>query len=236
MKKRYLVVLSMIVLAAMVFAACGSSKDEKLPVSDDAYAEYVGAQFAGSDPWGGELTITVRSIIDGKMDWTFTDSFDNHTLYQEQGETAIQDGSAEYSIQGKDAENKDVSFSYEGTMDLSDGQITFRFLKGSVTTKSSAGDSDFRMAEALEPSGISNEVVLVKAADDSLTTYIVQSGDSIHSIAKQYGISTKELAILNQTVIIETAEAYGHHFDDVIEYAQYLFPGEELVVPKIEEP
>ena len=232
MKSKFLSVLSVIAVAAMVLTACGSSKNETLPVSDDAYAEYVGAQFAGQDPWGGELTITVRSIVDGKMDWTFTDSFDDHTLYQEQGETAIRDGSAEYTIQGKDAENKNVSFSYEGTMDLRDGQITFRFLKGSVTTKSTNGDSDFRMAEALEPSGLSNEVVLVKAADDSLTTYVVQSGDSIHSIAKQFGISTKELAILNQTVIIETAQAYGHQFDDVIEYAKYLFPGEELVVPK----
>ncbi len=232
MKNKYLVVLSVIAMAVMLLVACGSSDDEKLPVSDDAYAEYAGAQFAGQDPWGGKLTITVRSIVDGKMDWTFTDSFDDHTLYQEQGETAIKDGSAEYSIQGKDAENKNVSFSYEGTMNLSDGQITFSFLKGSVTTESSDGDSKARMAEALETSGISNEVVLVKTADDSLTTYVVQEGDSIHSIAKQYGLSTKELAILNQTVIIETAQAYGHQFDDVIEYAKYLFPGEELVVPK----
>ncbi len=230
MKNKYLSVLSVIVMAAMILAACGSS--EKLPVSDDVYAEYVGAQFAGQDPWGGALTITVRSIVDGKMDWTFTDSFDDHTLYQEQSKTAIQNGSAEYSIHGKAAENKSVSFSYEGTMDLSDGQITFRFLKGSVTAKSAAGDSDACIAEALEASGISNEVVLVKAADDSLMTYTVQPGDSIHSIAKQFGLSTKELAILNQTVIIETAQAYGHQFDDVIEYAKYLFPGEELVVPK----
>ena len=225
-------VIFVIAMAAMVFAACGSSKDEKLPVSDDAYAEYVGAQFAGQDPWGGELTITVRSIVDGKMDWTFTDSFDDHTLYQQQGKTAVQDGRVEYSVQGKDEENKNVSFSYEGTMELSEGRITFRFLKGSVTAKSSDGDPETRIAEALETSGISNEVVLVKTADDSLTTYTVQEGDSIHSIAKQFGISTKELAILNQTVIIETAQAYGYQFDDVIEYAQYLFPGEELAVPK----
>ena len=176
------------------------------------------------------MSVVASGVVDGKMDWTFTDSFDDHTLYQEQNETAIQDGRAEYTIQGKDVENENVSLSYEGTMDLSEGQITLSFLKGSVTTKSS--DGDVCVAEELEASGISNEVVLVKAADDSLTTYTVQQGDSIHSIAKQFGISTKELAILNQTVIIETAQAYGHQFDDVIEYAKYLFPGEELVVPK----
>lgn len=231
MKNKYVIIISVIAMAAMVLAACGSSEDESLPVSDNAYAEYVGAQFTGQDPWGGELTITVRSVVDGKMDWTFTDSFDGHTLYQEQGETVVQDGSAEYSIQGKDAENENVTFSYEGTMELREGRITFRFIKGSVIAESSDGDSDSCVAEALEASGISNEVILVKTADDSLTTYIVQEGDSIHSIAKEHGISTKDLAILNQTVIIETAQANGYRFDDVIDYANYLFPGEELLVP-----
>lgn len=231
MKKRFLLVISIISMTAIILAACGSSGNDKLPVSDSDYAEYVGAQFSGQDPWGGNLTVTVRTIINGEMDWTFTDTFDDHTLYQEQGKTQIQDGKAEYSIEGKDVENKKVSFSYEGTMELKDGQITFSFLKGSVTTSSGEGDSDARIAEALTDSGISNEVALTKAADDSLTEYTVQSGDSIHSIAKEYGITTKELAIINQTVIIETAQAHGHQFDDVIEYAKYLFPGEVLLVP-----
>ena len=232
MKKRVLFIASVIVMTALILGACGGSGKDKLPVSDSEYAEYVGTQFSGQDPWGGILTITVRSIIDGKMDWSFTDAFDDHTLYQEQSKTLIQDGIAEYSLEGKDVENDNISFSYEGTMELRDGQITFRFLKGAMTTSSSQGGSDARMAEALAESGISNEVVLVKAADDSLMTYTVQEGDSIHSIAKQYGITTKELAIINQTVIIETAQAHGHQFDDVIEYAKYLFPGEELLVPK----
>ena len=232
MKNKNMFVLCVIAMATMILVACGCSKNEKLPVSDDAYAEYVGTQFVGQDPWGGELTITIRSIVDGKMSWTFTNSFDDHTLYQKQDETTIRDGSAEYSIHGKDAENENVSFSYEGIINFSDGQITVSFLKGSVTTKSSDGDFDARMAEALEASEISNEVALVKGKDDNFTTYTVQEGDSIHSIAKQFGISTKELAILNQTVIIETAQSYGYQFDDVIEYAKYLFPEEELVVPK----
>ena len=65
-------------------AACGSSSKDSVPVSDAGYAEYAGYQFSGTDPWGGTLSITVRTIVDGKMEWTFTDVFDNHTLYQEQ--------------------------------------------------------------------------------------------------------------------------------------------------------
>lgn len=230
MKKRLFLCITIIAAAVFVLVACKG--DEKLPVSDSEYLEYVGTQFSGQDPWGGNLTITVRTIINGEMDWTFTDAFDDHTLYQEQTKTKIQDGKAEYSIEGKDAENKDVSFSYQGTIELKDGQITFSFVNGAVTTKSSEGGSQARVAEALPGSGVSSEVVLVKAADDSLMEYVVQSGDSIHSIAKEYGITTKELAIINQVVIIETAQKHGHQFDDVIEYAKYLFPGEVLLVPK----
>lgn len=225
----------MIVLAtmsALLLTACGGSAKETLPVSDPVYADYVGAQFSGQDPWGGDLVITVRSIVDGKMDWTFADTFDDHTLYQELIGTPIQDGVAEYSVEGKDVEDESVSFSYQGSMELKGGQITFSFLTGAVMTESNEGGSSARMAEALKDSGIQNDVALQKAADESLMTYTVKEGDSIHSIAKEFGITTKELAIINQTVIIETAKAHGHEFDDVIEYAKYLFPGEELMVPK----
>lgn len=232
MKKRCLFVIVIIAVTACLLAACGSSGNEKLPVSDPEYADYIGVQFSGEDPWDGKLTITVRSIIDGKMDWTFTDVFEDYVLYQEQSATALQDGAAAYSLEGKDVENEKVGFSYQGTIELRDGQIAFSFLKGSVTTFSSEGDSDSRMAEALTDSGLQNQVVLKKTADENMTTYTVKEGDSIHSIAKEYGITTKELAIINQTVIIETAEAHGHQFDDVIEYAKYLFPGEVLLVPK----
>lgn len=230
MKRRAVLLLSIFAMATFLLAACGDS--EKLPVSDPEYADYVGCQFSGADPWGGSLAITVRTIVDGKMEWTFTDAFDEHTLYQEQSGTAIQDGIAEYEIQGKDVENDKVTFSYQGTLELRDEQIAFTFQKGSVTTSSPEGGSDARMAEALAGSGSDNTVVLKKAADDSLTTYTVQEGDSIHSIAERFGTTTKELAILNQTVIIDTAKAQGYEFDDVIEYANYLFPGEVLLVPR----
>lgn len=230
--RRAFFVIFTLVMTALFLASCGDSAGGKLPVSDPEYADYVGAQFSGKDPWGGNLTITVRSIIDGKMEWTFTDTFENSTLYQEQSDTVVSEGTAEYNVKGKDVENGNVSFSYQGTMMLRDGRIAFTFLAGAVTTSSPEGDSTARIAEALADSGIENEVLLEKTADDSLTTYTVQAGDSIHSIAKQYGITTKELAILNQTTIIETAQAHGHEFDDVIEYAKYLFPGEVLLVPK----
>ena len=227
--KRKILIVCMIVLGLLSLTGCKSSGNETLPVSDEEYMDYAGWQFAGEDPWGGNLTVTVRSIVDGKMEWTFTDVFDDSTLYQLVKGTPVQEGKADFDIEGKDVENDDITFHYQGEMELKDGKILMTLTSGSVMTASSEGGSSSRNAEALADSGLSNQVLLTE--DDSLDTYTVQSGDSIHSIAEAYGISTRELAIMNQTVIIETAQAYGYEFDDVIEYAKYLFPGEVLNVP-----
>ena len=227
--KRKILIVCMIVLGLLSLTGCQSGGNETLPVSDEEYMDYAGRQFAGEDPWGGILTVTVRSIVDGKMEWTFTDVFDDSTLYQLAEGTPVKDGKADFDIEGKDVENDSITFNYQGEMELKDGKVLMTLTSGCVMTASSEGGSSSRNAEALAGSGLSNQVLLVEA--DSLDEYTVQSGDSIHSIAEAYGISTRELAIMNQTVIIETAQAYGYEFDDVIEYAKYLFPGEVLKVP-----
>ena len=228
MRKKNLI-LCIVALGMMLLAACASGGNESLPVSDEEYMDYAGRQFSGEDPWGGKLTVTVRSIVDGRMEWTFTDMFDESTLYQLVEGTPVVDGTADFDIEGKDVENDNVTFAYQGDLELKDGAVLLTFASGSVMTESPEGGSSSRIAEALADSGLSNQVLLEE--DTSLDVYTVQSGDSIHSIAEAYGISTRELAIMNQTVIIETAKAYGYEFDDVIEYAKYLFPGEELKVP-----
>ena len=123
-------------------------------------------QFSGDDPWGGRLSLTVRSIDNGKMSWTFTDVFDDNTLYAEIGETPIANGVANYDIQGKDTEKDDTTFSYQGTIELKDGQVNFTFERGSVSTASPQGGSSSRMAEALKDSGLQNQVTLTKTTDN----------------------------------------------------------------------
>ncbi len=72
-----------------------------LPSGGENASEYSGYQFSGKDPWDGTLTVTITNIADGKMDWTFTDSFGDHTLFQVQKETALQDMKAAFDIRGK---------------------------------------------------------------------------------------------------------------------------------------
>lgn len=228
-KKRILPILLAFCMV-LTMTACDSSKDS-VPVSDAEYSEYAGYQFSGTDPWGGTLSITIRTIVDGKMEWTFTDVFDNHTLYQEQAGTVLEHGAAEFDISGSDVQDKDTTFEYRGTLELKDGRVIANLLSGSVMSDSPEGGSASRMADALLDSGLSTEVILEKPDPESLTTYTVQEGDSLHSIAEEFGISTKDLVVMNQTVIMETAKAHGYEFDDVTEYAKYLFPGEELIIP-----
>lgn len=78
MKKRNLLKVMIPLALSFMLTAC-SSGTEKLAVSDPEYSEYVGSWFHGEDSWGGNLSVTIKSIVDGKMEWTFTDSYDNST-------------------------------------------------------------------------------------------------------------------------------------------------------------
>ena len=235
-KNKLLIIIG---LLALLLTACGKSSEPVpadsstalVPDNDAEYIEYAGYQFSNQDPWGGTLTITIKNIDDGKMDWSFTDSFDDHTLYQVQEDTAIQNGKADFDMQGNDVEHENVTFSYQGTLELKDGKVIVTFISGAVMSESPEGGSSYHFAEALADTGASNEVVLERVADGPYVTYTVQEGDSIHSIAKAHGISTKDLVILNQVVIMETAKSHGLEFEDVTKYAEHLYPGEELLVP-----
>ena len=170
--KLALAVIGVLGMLALLLTACGnssapastSSSTDLPPANDAEYAEYAGYQFSGEDPWEGELSITIRSIVDGKMDWTFTDTYENHELYQEMEGTAIHDGVAEYDIEGKDLEHDNESFSYQGTMELKDGKVIFTFETGAVSSESPEGGDSYRFAQALKDSGLSNQVILDKVS------------------------------------------------------------------------
>lgn len=72
----------------------------------------------------------------------------------------------------------------------------------------------------------------LKAAAGSMEgTYIVKSGDTLHSIAGKFGTSTEALYIKNMLVIIKAANEHGVTFINPVKYAETLFPGTVLQVP-----
>lgn len=72
---------------------------------------------------------------------------------------------------------------------------------------------------------------LKEAAGLVKDTYTVKAGDSLHSIAEKFGISTEILFVMNMPVIIKAANEHGQTFLNPVKYADTLFPGTVLQLP-----
>ena len=132
------------VFAFAILTGCGVKKD---------YKEYVGNQFAGKDPWGNGLTMTVRTIEDNKMTYTFTvlygEGEESKTAYKElSGE--LKDDAVAFEFKGETTEDKNTTFDYSGTITLKDGKLVVKYEKGQLTINSAEGGSGSQMAEALD--------------------------------------------------------------------------------------
>ena len=156
--KKFLTIMLAVVLA---FVITGCSKDTK-EADNGEYAEYLGYQFSGQDPWGAELAVTIREIKDDKITWTYTDTLTKDITVYKELTTTLKDNKSSFTVKGKDGDN---SFSYSGTLSLKDGKLTIKYSKGELTTKSSEGDSSSYQVEALEKAA--KTVTLTKVVDNS---------------------------------------------------------------------
>ena len=173
----------LILVAGMVamLAACSKGSDEPAPAGSASanssgfsyeavpadYTDYVGYQFSGKDPWEGDLAITIRTIENGKVAWTFTDVYEENILYAEVTDTPIEGYTAFFDIQGADVANENLTFQYTGFIDFADGTLIVTFQTGAVTSESAEGGYSARIADALVDSGLSNQVTLTKVVDPS---------------------------------------------------------------------
>lgn len=146
-------------------ATQGSSADASADTSE--YADYIGYQFAGTDPWGGEVAITIRTIKDGTMELTYTDvPSKDITVYAECTQIPVAgDGTAPIAAVGKLTDQENVSFNYVGSLEFKDGQIILTYEEGSITTTSDQGDSDSYQVGPLTDE--EKTVVLTKTVDPS---------------------------------------------------------------------
>lgn len=96
-----------------------------------------------------------------------------------------------------------------------------------MSTEKELGEAMALGLDELEKVAGGTEVI----EDTDRETYIVQAGDTLHSIAEAHGTTTAQLALLNRNVIIKTAQEQGYYFDNPVLYAHYLFEGEELILP-----
>ena len=158
--KRISKVFAFLVVGALVLVLAGCSKKTD-------YKDYIGYQFSGKDPWGSELAITIRTLEDDKLSWTYTDVLGEGeeavTVYSELSST-FKDGSCEFMISGS-TDKEGVTSSYNGTLTLKDGKLTVKYTDGALTTKSAEGDSNAYQVGPLDEAN--RTVTLTKVVDNS---------------------------------------------------------------------
>ncbi len=94
--------------------------------------------------------------------------------------------------------------------------------------------ADMLRAHMTELSDENMEKVLGGAAGDEggILTHTVVGKETISSISRQYHVSSIVIAEANRDVIISTAQRHGVVRSSLQEYSAFLYPGEELVIPK----
>ena len=149
---------SLIAVITVMLVGCGKKAN---------YDEYIGYQFSGKDPWGNSLAVTIRTLENDKLTWTYTDSIDNGenpiTLYNELT-TDFKEGSTSFNVKGN-ADVESISFDYTGKLTLENGKLTITYEKGQVTTDSTEGGSTSHNVDALDAK--EKTITLTKVVDNS---------------------------------------------------------------------
>ncbi len=97
----------------------------------DPQPEYIGYQYAGQDPWGGQLSVTLRQVANGNIDWTFTDVLPNGEMIYKEMSTPYTNGYTDWSITG--TLDNGARYDYSGNFKLQGGYVEFTYTNGQYT-------------------------------------------------------------------------------------------------------
>ena len=130
--------------------ATGTILVEAVP---DAFAEYMGRQYSGEDPWGNPLSIDLISMEGGTVSFVYKsvigeDDYLRTFLAESSGE--LIDGVMPFHIAAAAEENEAAHLDYSGSITLTDGRLFVTYDAGAVTEESPEGGSAGYQAPALE--------------------------------------------------------------------------------------
>jgi hypothetical protein len=130
--------------------ATGTILVEAVP---DAFAEYMGRQYSGEDPWGNPLSIDLISMEDGTVSYVYKsvigeDDYLRTFLAESSGE--LIDGVMPFQITAAAEEDEATHLDYSGSIALTDGRLFVTYDAGAVTEESPEGGSAAYQAPGLE--------------------------------------------------------------------------------------
>lgn len=128
--------------------------------------EYMGYQYSAKDPWGGEVSITLRQEKDGKLEWTYTDVLPEDMMVYTEVTSDYANGYTEWTIEGDVSDKEHYTYKYSGNLKLQGGGIELTYTDGSITCHSENGDSDSYNVGPVKDSG-KNTVFLEKVVDNN---------------------------------------------------------------------
>ena len=94
-----------------------------------------------------------------------------------------------------------------------------------------SGSEGTSSAEGTKPEDSSDSASKPAGNTASDSTYIVQEGDTLYSIADKLGLDPEIIAELNKEMMINFANENGYDYVGDYDYIEYIFPGEELILP-----
>ena len=174
--KKYNKIFALVFVLVIALFITGCKKDEKESDTNNtnteiteknSYEDYIGYQFSGKDSWGNELAITVRTLENDKLTWTYTtvvgEAEESMTLYNELT-TDFVDGVTSFNVSGN-TDKELYTFDYSGTLTLKDGNLIVTYTAGQITNNSPEGGSTSHNVGALEEA--SKTFTLTKVVDNS---------------------------------------------------------------------
>lgn len=108
---------------------------------------YVGNTYAGVDPWGEKVSITVDKVEGSKVDLTYNENIDADRIITCACAADIEsDDSVQVDVKGT---QDNVDYEYILALEFKDNTIVMTYFDGQKTEKLEDGDSGFHMVGAL---------------------------------------------------------------------------------------
>ena len=125
----------------------------QIEVKPAAWSDYMGKQYAGEDPWGNPLTITLQGMEGNEISFEYLSVIgegESARTFLAKASGALSDGTVPFHITASAQGYEAMHLDYSGSLTLKDGRLFVTYDAGSVVEDNPEGGSAGYQAPALE--------------------------------------------------------------------------------------